>query len=394
METERRLNRLAQLTGFRGIAAYSVLVAHGLDTFFPVFHPFASRIAYFGMSLFFVLSGFVIHYNYAETFQRESIVRATYKFFVARFARLYPLYALAIISSLAILPSPFFLENPAAILAYITLTQSWFNMQMATFPPDWSISSEWFFYLAFVPLGICVARLPHPVRALASFCATVTLLLVPLFYFFQEPLTALVQRWLWQDAHISAGAWGWVIYFSPYVRVLEFIAGMLAAQSYLLLNQRMHIPFPAWVVLAACISWCGAVVFVGWVTETPTLANIAPNFIFAPALAPLLLCCCLYDTWLSRALSSRPLVFVGEISYSVYTWSFLVLTMLGSNNAAPASFNSTSRLIVSIVLTTIFAYGSYLLIEAPARRWLRLALMRRVPKRASSTPSPGRPRPI
>ena len=47
------------------------------------------------MPLFFVLSGFVIHYNYAESIQTGG-ASALLNFFSARFARLYPLYFCAI----------------------------------------------------------------------------------------------------------------------------------------------------------------------------------------------------------------------------------------------------------------------------------------------------------
>ena len=68
---------LAPLTGLRVVAACSVLIAHALDTAFIYdpknFHPYAALLAYFGMSLFFVLSGFVIQYNYAESFRTEPL---------------------------------------------------------------------------------------------------------------------------------------------------------------------------------------------------------------------------------------------------------------------------------------------------------------------------------
>jgi peptidoglycan/LPS O-acetylase OafA/YrhL len=67
--------QLDPLTGLRGIAAYSVLTAHAMDSAFSfagitIFFNFGTCLAYFGMSLFFVLSGFVIHYNYADSFGR------------------------------------------------------------------------------------------------------------------------------------------------------------------------------------------------------------------------------------------------------------------------------------------------------------------------------------
>src|SRR5580704_4986338 len=84
-----KYGRLEPLTGLRGVAACSVLIAHAFETSFnygaaPIFHPFASRLAYFGMSLFFVLSGFVIEYNYADSFAVGRLPVAAYRFFVAR----------------------------------------------------------------------------------------------------------------------------------------------------------------------------------------------------------------------------------------------------------------------------------------------------------------------
>jgi peptidoglycan/LPS O-acetylase OafA/YrhL len=40
------------------------------------------------MTLFFVLSGFVIHYNYAMAITGRQVARGTAAFFWARFARL------------------------------------------------------------------------------------------------------------------------------------------------------------------------------------------------------------------------------------------------------------------------------------------------------------------
>jgi peptidoglycan/LPS O-acetylase OafA/YrhL len=83
--------RLDPLTGLRGIAAYSVLIAHAMDSAFslgeaPIFSNFGTFLAWFGMTLFFVLSGFVIHYNHADSFAREGLAAATWRFFVARFS--------------------------------------------------------------------------------------------------------------------------------------------------------------------------------------------------------------------------------------------------------------------------------------------------------------------
>ena len=89
------MRQLQCLTGLRGVAAYSVLMAHAAAYAYPgapIIPHYIHGLPYFGMSLFFVLSGFVIHYNYAGMFRTDGLAAGGKKFFIARFARLYPLY--------------------------------------------------------------------------------------------------------------------------------------------------------------------------------------------------------------------------------------------------------------------------------------------------------------
>ena len=83
------------LTGLRFVAAFSVLIAHSVTVLMGGYDFYwVKQASGFGMTLFFVLSGFVIHYNYAATVTGSHAVRGTASFFWARFARLYPLLLL------------------------------------------------------------------------------------------------------------------------------------------------------------------------------------------------------------------------------------------------------------------------------------------------------------
>jgi len=381
---------LDPLTGLRGIAAYCVLVGHSLATAFvygsvstfigegSTFNDLASRLAWFGMSLFFVLSGFVICYNYADAFQKKPILSAGYDFLVARFARLYPLYAVSILTSLVYIPSPLFANDMMSALAYLTLTQSWFNREMVVFSPAWSVSTEWFFYFAFVPFTFVLARIRHPVRTLVIFLVAVPVPLIILFRY-QTVLVAAFTPLAWHGDKISAPVWGWIIYFCPLTRMLEFIAGTLAAKAYLSRRDVPISPRMGQTVIGLCLAWCAAVLFVPSISQSPLLNDLRCNFIFTPALAPLLYCCVRYKNWLSKALASPPLLFMGDISYSVYIWSFSVIVIMGSQfvSSTPsplAYFNSTVKFACDVAITTIFAAGSYRLVEVPSRRWLRSVL--------------------
>ena len=359
---------IPSLTGLRGVAACSVLLAHAVETAFsyePLLHPFSSRIAWFGMSLFFVLSGFVIHLNYADLFRSEPLRSALRRFFVARFAKLFPLYAVAVFCSLTMIPVPF---SRWVVLSYLTMTQSWFNVEMAMFPPTWSISTEWFFYLAFIPLTAVVVsiRRPMPVFVVFSF-ATIAGLSVA-FSLWHDPIVAFTRDWFWHGETLSSSdPWNWASYFSPYLRVLDFIAGMLMAQAYRMRTTRL----PA-VILPACLLWCGILDAVTW---TP-VENLVPNFLYVPAIALVMLHVSANKSWLSHALSTPAMIFLGEISYSIYIWSWFVFIMLGGSFAAahPITilyFNSGLKVVVICAVTVVVAYGSYNLIEVPARRWIR-----------------------
>jgi peptidoglycan/LPS O-acetylase OafA/YrhL len=78
---------LPALTGLRFVAAFSILFLHATewtsrfnDT--SIFDVAANMVGLIGMPLFFVLSGFVIHYNYASSFRDRSYGSAVHNFLV------------------------------------------------------------------------------------------------------------------------------------------------------------------------------------------------------------------------------------------------------------------------------------------------------------------------
>ncbi len=65
---------IPQLTGLRFVAAFSILFLHAVAWCIPftetnIPNAIGNWVGVFGMPLFFVLSGFVIHYNYALPFR-------------------------------------------------------------------------------------------------------------------------------------------------------------------------------------------------------------------------------------------------------------------------------------------------------------------------------------
>lgn len=371
---EPSTKHLNPLTGLRGIAALSILLGHGISSSFiyngvNAYQPFAARLCYFAMSLFFILSGFVIHCNYAKMIRTKGLLKGGYDFFIARFARLYPLYALAIIFTLDGIPSFYFHNQQKAEFAYLTLTQSWFNLQTIMFPPAWSISTECFFYLSFIMLFPLFEKIKKPILAL-SLLLVLTFLFLPKFMNLQADLL--------KDKS------GWAFYFSPFSRVFEFIAGVLASQIYIGLESKqtsIKINPLIFSAIFLCVGWCLLVLFFDPLSKNK-FSILISSFVYAPAIAPLITLCCHFDTILSRALSSRFLLFMGEISYSLYLWQFTVISGVAAsfsyhphnkiNNLA--YINSCIKIMIVMSITTFVAYGSYHLFEKPTRRFIRRRL--------------------
>lgn len=145
------------LTGIRAIAAFMVFMMH--------YNPFAKASLlysffdqfYTGVSVFFVLSGFLITYRYYERFRMEK--SWFYRYIRNRVARIYPVYfLLTTVTAVYFLagnlgkPGPYntrqILENNAWVyFTNITFLRGYFHdLVFSLIPQGWSLSVEEFFY--------------------------------------------------------------------------------------------------------------------------------------------------------------------------------------------------------------------------------------------------------
>lgn len=154
---------LTTLTPLRGIAALLVVIFHSnLQTvpFMPINKPHFITFGWLWVDFFFVLSGFILAYVYADNF-KDSITTAGYwKYIKSRFARVYPLHFVTMIWCLAcaliILRyakgiHPFFwgIYNPMTAVPSLFLAQSLGLSNAPLNTPSWSLSTEWWMYMAF-----------------------------------------------------------------------------------------------------------------------------------------------------------------------------------------------------------------------------------------------------
>jgi peptidoglycan/LPS O-acetylase OafA/YrhL len=105
-----------------------------------------------------------------------------------------------------------------------------------------------------------------------------------------------------------------------------------------------------------------------------TIRFYALNFGCAVPIATVIFCVSRYDSLISRSLSTRPLVGLGEISYSIYavhTWTLRAFLRTSVDFNLANGIEALIRIPVAMAFSIIMASATYRLIEMPCRRYVR-----------------------
>lgn len=168
---------LPSLTRLRFFAALWVVFYHWREPWSVDFDAASLLLAMgrFGVDLFFILSGFVLTHVYIAA--REQGRFQFGRFIIARFARIYPLH-IATIALLGVIgfgavqlgvpfePDRFPLQD---LPAHLLMIHAWgFAPNFGWNGPSWSISAEWFAYLAFPAYMMAAIALKHRPLALLA----------------------------------------------------------------------------------------------------------------------------------------------------------------------------------------------------------------------------------
>jgi peptidoglycan/LPS O-acetylase OafA/YrhL len=406
-ESAGRRPDVPALTGLRFLAAFAVLLAHGLAATVANNAPPQGAVYWlmqasgFGMTLFFVLSGFVIHYNYAGLVTVGRL-RGVAAFFWARFARLYPLFLLMMLVYVLVSQRhvAYWTGRPEEIgaifqaLPYFLLSiQSWIYKVIGGdslidairggSPPTWSISTEWFFYLAYPCIAWLILRARRPAVILlvaGLWCVVWTAFSTGLHDRIPQIDAWAVARFGpiagMQDQQNSFVRW--LLYISPYLRIGEFVLGAITAQLYVALRSRSATRWEN--AIGAAVFWVAAlsVLLINYLAYSPEIPltifrKMSMNFALAPSVALLVFCAARYQGAASRLLTSRPAMALGEASYSIYLVHSVVLisaVKLTGSVVHGTAYNIV-KLIVLMAIVVAISLLLYACYEAPARSWLR-----------------------
>jgi peptidoglycan/LPS O-acetylase OafA/YrhL len=360
MQADGPRPRLSALTSLRFFAALHVVLFHlyALNIFAGTgFYRDLASIGYVGVSFFFILSGFILVYTYAD---REFTV---WQFWRARFARIYPAYLFSLlftaptfIMMCAYLPW-FKAHRFLSTTLVITLLQSWVpQAALAWNSPAWSLSVEAFFYLLFPLLLARLATWQNRKLAIAVVvCLVVTFSLSIAYIIFQPDGVALV------SPESNDLTWLNVLRFNPLARLPEFIMGACCGFLFLRTSIARKWATPLFAT--------GTLAFVVVVIFSPRIPYpLLHNGLLAPAFAAIIYGIALRPAW-ARLMETRALILLGDASYSLYLLHpFVLFAYFGPNGVR---HQGALGRIVGFALPIAASILVYLGVEQPARRRLR-----------------------
>ena len=352
-----RREQLPALTGIRALAALMVLALHANQNF-PQFLSNNVLVAhgYLGVDLFFVLSGFIIAHVYLYDLVpvRAQPLRV---FLWHRFVRLFPAHATVLLGLMALIvvarsagidfnePQNW---NYRDLPYHFLMVHAWGTTDIAGWnAPSWSISAEWFAYLLFPALAIGALALPQRAALPLAFA---TLLIAAILF----SLRGWIIEWAWLGP-------------PALIRVAsEFCCGLLlyrATRSNRVgLSPRLSDGLMCGGLLGLCV---GAIVSVS-------------DFILIGLIAALITGVSGPGKSVRAVFGCKPVVWLGEISYSIYLVHFPVLLVLRHGAEHVLGIQLTEfqavRLImflVSVGLVIGAASLMYYLVEYPTRKRLR-----------------------
>jgi peptidoglycan/LPS O-acetylase OafA/YrhL len=405
-ENTGKKSNILVLDGVRGVAVLMVIIFHvnrvtGDNLWDPRTNPLASSISTAGgtgVTLFFVLSGFLLFMPFAKALLFKTDWPLMRVFYMRRVLRILPAYYVSLFI-LILLQNPEYLHPDHFKNLFLFLT-FFMDSTQATFRqingPYWTLATEWQFYmlLPFIALGIAliVSRVPIKKRFMAVTACLVGIVIWGLFirfeglYFLSHP----TQTFLMPRSELNVINFFLFGITGKYTE--DFAVGMFISLCFIYSQHPSTDKkvVQLWKRLSPWLWVSGIVILVfsamwhfksvnawgwpfipDWMMQNFTLLSEMLLAIgFGACIAAIL-----YGSGGLKAMFEWPMLrWVGLISFSLYIWHLPLLILLQSR-VLPI-FHGLNRFVTygmfwywAIVVIFPFAFLSYLVVERP---WMRL----------------------
>jgi peptidoglycan/LPS O-acetylase OafA/YrhL len=353
---------LPALTGLRTILAVNIMLFHFTPPHIGYLAPLINN-AFVFVGFFFLISGFVLAYNYAD---RPALSKRT--FYIARLSRVYPVYLLVLAMSIPFLFEEWHAHTPHDFYLGMLLTplalQGWTPM-LATFwnTVGWTVPAEFMLYAIFPFLLLFLAghakRIATPLRLVLAILAVWMIGIAPhtLYVIFNpDHLTG-------QATRFTYAFWLRTLKYTPPFYVCTFTAGVLLA--------RLHavMPLSARQRVALSLTAMGALaLFFAFAVERIPYV-LVHGALLLPLFAMLLLGLA-GESWVASILSWKPLVLFGETTFALYLLHFNSFILIHFYHLPEKLHVAQFDPWISYAAIVALAFLVHRFYERPARRFV------------------------
>jgi peptidoglycan/LPS O-acetylase OafA/YrhL len=378
------------IEGLRGLAAYSVLIAHCATIFATAGVPGGNvagqvfALMTHGVTLFFVLSGYLLYLPFARNLIEGRRAPSIPNFYRNRVLRIYPAFLVIlavsgfILGTTTVRPQPMggvevadrlgYLTDPILLIKNVTLTHGYFPSSFDSgISPSWSLVPEVAFY-AVLPATWLLARRLRGRRSgtRAALIPPLLLIVVGTIGYAAAVLLMATEG----NNELFASTWPAVFLHSFPATCELFGFGMLIA----VLVTALRAPHRPEATIRRTRKYAVLAMLGAGLAYFPSLILKVPYFDVGIACAGLVLLTVapgggrIRSMWV-RFLESAPVARAGLISYGVYLWHFPLALFL-RREFPELLYGSWGGMLVALLVmagsTTVLSVLTYRFVEKPA----------------------------
>lgn len=339
--------RLTSLDAVRTFACLGVMA----------FHMHLCTFGHLGVSVFFVMSGFLSGYNHLESMDTGHItLGGSARFAYRKIIKLYPLYLImlvipvagelyGVVNGMAYLPTML-----GKLAANVLLVQAWIPLNEYYFSyngPAWYLSSVAFAYFM-LPLVLRGVKKCRTRRAAVLAMIAIWVGQAAIAYLVEGVYSARVA-----DENRVRDFSTWFTYVFPVFRLGDFAVGCLMAKLFLTRRESAGAPLLATAAEAGAI----ALIVLAELSFENFWLNVNSATLFLPASAALVYTFAVNEGYISKLLTCKLTAFISRISSDIYLiHAVVVMVCAPVCTALPVPFETQrAAYIVSIVAITLIA---------------------------------------
>lgn len=350
--------KLNALTSMRWFAALWVVAYHAFPEFCPAYttgflYERLVSLGFVAVSFFFLLSGYILAFVHLK--DRDKTHMYLGKFYLARFARVYPLFVITLL-----LDMPFFMTvqiramglkagsiwATKVFFANIFMLQAWFVRFHGPDGPNWSLSVESFFYLLFPFIGIAIWKM----RGSVVYLTAIAIYLIGQIAIY------------WLTPLMDKNA----IHFNPALHLSTFALGILLAKVQDIARRRTEAR--KYIVHPSAVAEIGAAfaILTAFCAVPRSLEANLYGGLLVPIFAWMIWVLSKENSPAAKLISGDWLVLLGESSYGLYLIHVPMLHVFHKLALTQYSYMFPVYLLASVSLSIV----SFVCFERKARHYI------------------------